>query len=78
MRNIFMLLIVAMSILSGCASTRYGWMPAHEKTEEQATRDLAGCERDAVLIQNDKFGSKRDAYITNCMYAQGHKLVEIQ
>lgn len=71
------MLLILLGISTGCATAKYGWMPAAEKTEEQARRELAACEKESIMVQNDKFGSLREKYINRCMYAQGHKIVQI-
>lgn len=78
-KRVFAMIGIVLSLwMGGCASTKYGWMPADSKTEDQARAELAGCEKESLLVPNDKFGSLRDRYVTKCMYSQGHKIVELK
>lgn len=64
--------IFALVIASGCATPKYGWRPAPEKTETQTKADITKCQRDSYMFSNGH------NYFMRCMHQAGHTVEEIK
>lgn len=69
--------ICALGVLTvGCSTPKLAWKTADGKDHARMYDESQACLRQVAAVPLGKFGNGREKAYTNCMYANGHQLVE--
>lgn len=77
MNKIILVLIALSSLATACSTQRLAWERNEGQSEREFENSYADCQKGALLIPNDKFGSKRNDYVIKCMYSKGNRLIDL-
>jgi len=77
MNKLIMFLIALSSLATACSTQQLAWERKDNESEAQFEMSYAACQKEALMIQHDKFGAKRDNYVIKCMYSKGNRLIDL-
>lgn len=77
MNKVILALIALSSLATACSTQRLAWERKDNESAEQFEMSYAGCQKEALRIEHDKFGARRDNYVIKCMYSKGNRLVDL-